>query len=93
MRIDESRKTINNFMISNQYRANFNNCIIFRRKSGGFKLYMKDSESAANERYRITWAPVSTARLDTKLLKEEAPEIYREYLKTTSTRRFTVSAA
>ena len=57
------------------------------------KLYMKDSESAANERYRITWAPVSTARLDTKLLKEEEPEIYREYLKTTSTRRFTVSAA
>lgn len=57
------------------------------------KLYMKDSESAANERYRVTWSPVSTARLDTKLLKAKEPEIYQEYLKTTSTRRFTVSAA
>lgn len=57
------------------------------------KLYMKDSESAANERYRVTWSPVSTARLDTKLLKAKEPKIYQEYLKTTSTRRFTVSAA
>ena len=57
------------------------------------KLYMKDSESAANEHYRVTWTPVSTARLDTKLLKAEEPEIYREYLRTTSTRRFSVSAA
>lgn len=57
------------------------------------KLYMQDNETAANDRYRVTWMTVSMARLDTKLLKEKEPAIYQEYLKTSSSRRFTVSAA
>ena len=57
------------------------------------KLYMKDNESAFNERYRITWTNVDTARLDTKRVKEEKPEVYRQFMQTTSSRRFTVKAA
>ena len=57
------------------------------------KLYMQDNEIAANDRYRVTWIPVSTSRLDTKRLKEKEPAIYQEYLKTSSSRRFTVSVA
>ena len=57
------------------------------------KLYMKDNESAFNERYRITWTNVDTARLDTKRVKEEKPEVHRQFMQTTSSRRFTVKAA
>lgn len=57
------------------------------------KLYMKGNESAVNEHYRISWNSVDTTRLDAKRLKQERPEIYADYAKTTSSRRFTVKAA
>lgn len=57
------------------------------------KLYMQGNEAASNDRFRVTWAAVSTSRLDTKVLKAQEPAIYQKYLKTTSSRRFTVSAA
>lgn len=57
------------------------------------KMYMKENERAANDHYRISWSSVATTRLDTKQLKEEKPEIYADYTKTTSSRRFTVKAA
>lgn len=57
------------------------------------KLYMKDNETAFNDRYRITWASVNTARLDTKRIKAEKPEVYRDFTNVTSSRRFTVKAA
>ncbi len=57
------------------------------------KLYMKENELAANAHYRISWSSVATTRLDTKQLKEEKPEIYADYARTTSSRRFTVKAA
>lgn len=57
------------------------------------KLYMKENELAANDRYRISWSSVDTTRLDTKRMRQERPEIYADYSKTTSSRRFTVKAA
>lgn len=57
------------------------------------KLYMQDHEAAFNDQYRITWLDVETARLDTKRIKAEKPEIYREFLNVTRSRRFTVKAA
>lgn len=54
------------------------------------KLYMGDAEAAENDRYRITWKNSRTERLDTKALKQEQPEIYRKYVKTTESRRFLV---
>lgn len=57
------------------------------------KLYMKGSEIAANSRYRVTWKGVESARLDTKRLKQEAPEIYRDYANMSRSRRFSVRAA
>ncbi len=54
------------------------------------KLYMGDAEIAENDRYRITWKNSRTERLDTKALKQEQPEIYRKYAKTTESRRFLV---
>lgn len=54
------------------------------------KLYMGDAEIAENDRYRITWKNSRTERLDTKALKQEQPEIYRKYARTTESRRFLV---
>ena len=57
------------------------------------KLFMKDHERAASDRYRITWSNVSSQRLDAKRLRDELPEIYRDYIQVSSYRRFTVRAA
>lgn len=57
------------------------------------KLYMKDNEFAVNDGYKISWSNVDTTRLDTKKIKEEKPEIYKAYAKTSSTRRFQIKAA
>ena len=57
------------------------------------KLYMQDNEFAANDNYRVSWSSVETARLDTKRIKEEQPEIYRDYAKHSVSRRFQIKAA
>ena len=57
------------------------------------KLYMKDCETAFSEAYRITWKSVKTVRLDNARIKEERPEIYRDFSNVTMSRRFTVKAA
>ena len=38
------------------------------------KLYMKDNESAASGKYRVSWSSVETTRLDTQRIKQERPE-------------------
>ncbi len=54
------------------------------------KLYLQESEIAEGERYKVSWINYSSDRLDTKLLKQELPEVYDKYCKTTTGRRFTV---
>lgn len=54
------------------------------------KLYLKENEFASSDRYRVTWANVDTSRLDTKRLKEEKPEIYRDFLKVSTSRRLSI---
>lgn len=57
------------------------------------KLYLGEAETAENENFRVSWKNVSRSSLDEKRLKEEHPEIYAEYRRETSSRRFTVRAA
>lgn len=57
------------------------------------KLFMQDNELAANENYRVSWSNVETTRLDTKRIKQEQPEIYENYARVTSSRRFQIKAA
>lgn len=57
------------------------------------KLYLGEAETAENENFRVSWKNVSRSSLDEKRLKEEHPEIYAEYHRETSSRRFTVRAA
>jgi len=57
------------------------------------KLFMQDNEIAASKNYRVSWSNVDTTRLDTKRIKQEQPEIYKNYAKVTSSRRFQIKAA
>ena len=57
------------------------------------KVYMKEHEAASNEDYVVTWKSYQTSKLDTKRLKQEAPEIYERYLHTSTGRRFSVRTA
>lgn len=57
------------------------------------KLFMRDSELASNGHYRVSWSNVDTTRLDVKRIKQERPEIYEDYAKVTSSRRFQIKAA
>lgn len=54
---------------------------------------MQDSELATNGHYRVLWSNVETTRLDAKRMKQEQPEIYQNYAKVTSSRRFQIKAA
>ncbi len=57
------------------------------------KLYMRENELAVNGRYQVSWINVDSTRLDTKRMKQEKPEIYADYAKTVSSRRFTIKAS
>ena len=54
------------------------------------KEFMGDYDRARCYDHKISWKSVSSDRLDTKALKENEPEIYEKYVKTTSSRRFTL---
>lgn len=57
------------------------------------KLHMKEKERAVSGRYRISWSNVESTRLDIKRIRQEKPEIYQDYAKVSSSRRFQVKAA
>lgn len=57
------------------------------------KLYMQENEFAVSDNYRVSWSNVETTRLDTQRIKQERPEIYRDYAKVSLSRRFQIKAA
>ena len=54
------------------------------------KAHMGETETLTAGPYRVSWAPVTTTRIDSKRLTEERPDIAAQYSKTSTTRRFTV---
>lgn len=54
------------------------------------KAHMGDTETMTAGPYKVTWAPVTTTRIDSKRLTAEHPDIAAEYSKTSTARRFTV---
>ena len=57
------------------------------------KCFMGDHERAFSDRYSVTWGNMESVRLDTKRIKKERPELYRDFAITASSRKFTVKAA
>lgn len=43
--------------------------------------------------FRVSWKEVTSTRIDTAALRKDFPEIWKEYGKTSTVRRFTVAAA
>lgn len=41
--------------------------------------------------WKVTWKPVTSARLDSSALKKELPEIAARFMKQTTTRRFVLA--
>lgn len=58
--------------------------------TNNLKQYLKDNNVAMLNGHKVSWKPISTERLDSKKLKEEQPEIYKQYVKVSESRRFTV---
>ena len=55
------------------------------------KAAMGDSEAIQAGEYKITWKPVTTARIDTSALKKTLPDVAAAFTKEITTRRFCVA--
>jgi len=55
------------------------------------KAHMGDTEEIIAGEYKIRWSFVSSSRFDGTALKAANPEMYKNFLKCTQTRRFTVA--
>lgn len=55
------------------------------------KAAMGDSESVVAGEYKITWKPVTSARIDTSALRKVLPEVAAAFTKETTVRRFCVA--
>jgi len=52
-----------------------------------------DTDTITAGAFKVTWKPVTSTRIDTTALRKDLPEIWQEYGKTTTTRRFSVAMA
>lgn len=52
------------------------------------QLYLKEAERGQYEGFRVSWKTQESMRIDSKRLKEELPEIYEKYLKSSVSRPF-----
>ena len=55
------------------------------------KAQMGDSEELRAGEYKITWKPITTARIDTTALKKALPDVAQAFTRETTTRRFCVA--
>lgn len=55
------------------------------------KELMGNHDKATCQEYTISWKPVTSERLDTKALKTAEPKLYSKYVKTSTSRRFTLN--
>lgn len=53
---------------------------------------MQDQEEMRASNFVVRWPHVVTNRLDTTRIKKELPDIYSKYIKTTCSRRFSITA-
>lgn len=55
------------------------------------KAAMGDAETVTAGPWKINYKPVTTSRLDTTALRKALPDIAERFMKTTTTRRFTIA--
>lgn len=54
------------------------------------KELLGDYEKAKCLKYTISWKPIVTERFDSKSFKEQEPELYARYVKSSTSRRFSI---
>ena len=57
------------------------------------KAVMGEEETLLAGAFKVTWKTVTSTRIDTTALRKDLPEIWQEYGKTSTTRRFSVALA
>ena len=57
------------------------------------KVFMDGCGEANSEHYRVVWQEIASECSDIKRLKQEKPEVYREYVQSRKSSRFTVKVA
>ena len=64
-------------------------------KEDAIKAHMTeaDTDTITAGAFKVTWKAVTSTRIDTTALRKDLPEIWQEYGKTTTTRRFSVAVA
>jgi len=55
------------------------------------KAHMGDSEELRAGEYKVTWKPVTSSKFDSKAFQTTHAELYRQYTKQSTTRRFMVA--
>jgi len=55
------------------------------------KAHMGDTEEIRAGEYKVTWKPVTSARFDTTAFKSTHAELYSQYTRQSTTRRFQVA--
>ena len=59
------------------------------------KAHMTEAETdtITAGQFKVTWKAITSTRIDTTALRKDLPEIWQEYGKTSTTRRFSVALA
>ena len=52
-----------------------------------------DTDTITAGAFKVTWKAITSTRIDPTALRKDLPEIWQEYGKTTTTRRFSVAVA
>ena len=55
------------------------------------KMHMGDQEQLIAGPYKISWKTISTQRLDSKAIMAAVPDFCQSFIKTVTTRRFTIA--
>ncbi|SFU39526.1 YqaJ viral recombinase family protein [Alicyclobacillus macrosporangiidus] len=62
-----------------------------QRAANELKAYLGDREVGRHGLHKVSWKAVRTERFDTKAFQAAHPELFKQFLKTSVTRRFTIS--
>ncbi len=63
---------------------------VAKQTENEIKHELEDAETGFVKDYQVSWKPVTSNRVDTKLLKSKYPDVYKSVLNQTTSRRFNV---
>lgn len=63
---------------------------MIKKVENELKNELKDAEIGITKGYQVTWKPITQNRVDSKLLKQKYPDVYKDVIKQSKYRRFSV---